>query len=254
MDYSLIIPAFIAGILMFLAPCTLPLVPGYLGFISGASFDDLQDPTKAKLARRKIFRNGLLYVTGFTVVFVLLGTIFGLGGIAFAKYRIFLTQLAGAFVILFGLYMIGSTKIKWLNFLNFDKHINATKHFKPGKPMSSLVFGGAFALGWSPCVGPLLGSVLLLASTGETVLQGAFLLFIFSLGLAIPFLVVAASVGAATKYIKKLNKYLSVISIVGGIFLIFIGYLLITNSFSAWFSFIYGALDFINYDSLLDRL
>lgn len=254
MDLSLILPAFFAGILTFLAPCTLPLVPGYLGFISGASVEDLKDPAKAKHARRKIFMNGLLYVIGFTAVFVLMGTIFGIGGIALAKYRIILTRVAGVFVIIFGLYMIGILKLKFLNFLNSDKHASFTKHLKPGKPTSSLLFGGAFAFGWTPCVGPILGSVLLLASTTSTVGQGAFMLFVFSLGLAVPFLLIAAGVGTATKYLKKFTKYLSVISIIGGVFLIFIGILLVTNSFSAWFAFFYSTFDFINYDRLLDYL
>lgn len=111
MEFSLIIPAFIAGILTFLAPCTLPLVPAYLGFISGVSAQDLQDPLKAKSAKRKIFLNGLLFILGFSAVFIILGTVAGLFGQIFFGYRVWLSRIGGIFVILFGLFMLNVLKI-----------------------------------------------------------------------------------------------------------------------------------------------
>lgn len=251
MDFSLIIPAFIAGILTFLAPCTLPLVPGYLGFISGVSTNDLQDPTKAKIVRRKIFLNGVLYVIGFSLVFIILGSLFGLGGAALIKYRLWFSRIGGVFVIFFGLFMIGILK---LPFLNVEKHIGSVKALKPGNPVSSLIFGAAFAFGWTPCVGPILGSILTLAASSATIGQGAFLLAVFSLGLAVPFLIIAASVGSASAYLTKLSKYLNVISVIGGIFLVFLGVLLLTNNLGVWISYFYQIFNFINYDSLLDYL
>src|SRR3989344_66943 len=131
MDFSLIIPAFIAGILTFLAPCTLPLVPGYLGFISGVSAQDLQDPLKLKSARKKIFLNGLLFVIGFSFIFILLGSLFGLGGSVLVQYRILFLRIGGIFVILFGLFMIGVLR---LPFLNVEKNIRAIMALKPGNP------------------------------------------------------------------------------------------------------------------------
>lgn len=139
MELSLIIPAFIAGILTFLAPCTLPLVPGYLGFISGVSAQELQDSLKSKSARRKIFLNGLLFVVGFSVIFILLGSLFGLGGSALLQYRLWLSRIGGIFVIIFGLFMIGALR---LPFLNVEKNISGIKALKPGNPISSLIFGG----------------------------------------------------------------------------------------------------------------
>ncbi len=251
MDFSLIIPAFIAGILTFLAPCTLPLVPGYLGFISGVSTNDLQDPTKAKLARRKIFFNGVLYVIGFSLVFIVLGSLFGLGGAALIKYRIWFSRIGGIFVIFFGLFMMGILK---LPFLNVEKHITSVRALKPGNPVSSLIFGAAFAFGWTPCVGPILGSILTLAASTATIGQGAFLLAVFSLGLAVPFLVIAASIGSASKYLTKLSKYLNIISVIGGVFLVFLGILLLTNKLGVWIAYFYQWFDFINYESLLDYL
>lgn len=251
MEFSLIIPAFIAGILTFLAPCTLPLVPGYLGFVSGVSAQDLQDPLKSKSARRKIFLNGLLFVIGFSLIFILLGSLFGLGGSALAHYRIWLSRIGGIFVILFGLFMIGVLR---LPFLNVEKNIGRIKALKPGNPASSLIFGATFAFGWTPCVGPILGSILTLAAASATVGQGAFLLSIFSLGLAVPFLIIAAGIGSASNYISKLSRYLNVISVVGGLFLIFLGILLFTNKLGVWIAYFYQWFDFINYERLLDYL
>ncbi|MBI3589036.1 MAG: sulfite exporter TauE/SafE family protein [Candidatus Liptonbacteria bacterium] len=251
MDFSLIVPAFIAGVLTFLAPCTLPLVPGYLGFISGVSTQDLQDPSKAKLARRKIFLNGVFYVLGFSSVFIILGSLFGLGGSALVKYRLWLSRIGGIFVIFFGLFMMGVLK---LPLLNVEKRVGSIKALKPGNPISSLIFGAAFAFGWTPCVGPILGSILALAASSATVGQGAFLLAVFSLGLAVPFLIIAASIGSASSYLTKLNKYLNIISVIGGIFLVFLGILLLTNKLGVWISYFYRVLNFINYDRLLDHL
>lgn len=251
MELSLIIPAFIAGILTFLAPCTLPLVPGYLGFISGISAQDLQDPLKSKSARRKIFLNGFLFVVGFSFVFILLGSLFGLGGSALAQYRVWLSRIGGVFVILFGLFMIGVLR---LPFLNVEKNISGIKALKPGNPTSSLIFGATFAFGWTPCVGPILGSILTLAAASATVGQGALLLSVFSLGLAVPFLIIAAGIGSASNYIAKLNKYLNLISIIGGLFLVFLGILLLTNKLGVWIAYFYQWFNFINYERLLDYL
>ena len=251
MEFSLIIPAFIAGILTFLAPCTLPLVPGYLGFISGVSVQDLQDPLKSKSARRKIFLNGLLFVIGFSLIFILLGSLFGLGGSALAQYRIWLSRIGGIFVILFGFFMIGALR---LPFLNVEKNIGRIKALKPGNPTSSLIFGATFAFGWTPCVGPILGSILTLAAASATFGQGAFLLSVFSLGLAVPFLIIAAGIGSASNYISRLSKYLNIISIIGGLFLIFLGILLSANKLGVWIAYFYQWFDFINYERLLDYL
>ena len=199
MDLSLIIPAFLAGILTFLAPCTLPLVPGYLGFISGAS----HEAPNGAVARRKILLNGLFYVIGFSLVFITLGILFGLLGVIAGPYRVWFSRVGGIFVIIFGLYLTGILKLSFLNFLQGEKHFRFTRHLKPGSPVSSLVFGATFAFGWTPCVGPILGSILALAAAKTTVLQGGFMLLVFSAGLAVPFLLVALGIGSAPPYIKK---------------------------------------------------
>lgn len=246
-----IISAFVAGLFMFLAPCTLPLVPAYLGFISGVSADDFKDPAKANFARRKIIINGIFFVIGFSLIFILFGTLAGLVGQGLVPYRIWLTRVSGVLVIIFGLFMLGAFKI---SFLQSDKRIRIPSFLKVGKPTSSLAIGSAFAFGWTPCVGPVLGSILLLASTSTNALQGALLLTVFSAGLAIPFLLVAFGFSHATKYIEKISKYLKWMSIIGGIFLIILGFLLVTNNFSILIQYGYQLFGFINYEAILDYL
>jgi len=254
MFLPLLIPSFIAGLLTFFAPCTLPLVPAYLGFIGGASLDDLNHPEKLLQARRRVFLNGVFYVVGFSVVFIFLGVLFGLGGSALLHYRLWLSRLGGLFVIFFGLYMMGVFKTPALNFLQEEHHFNPVKHLKPGQPSSSFLLGATFAFGWTPCVGPILGSVLFLASSTATITSGALLLATFSLGLALPFLLIAIGFGHATQTVKKLSRVLPMISFAGGLFLLFLGALLVTDKMAVWLGFTYKALKFINYQALLNHL
>lgn len=250
-DLGLILPSFIAGVLTFLAPCTLPLVPGYLGFISGVSLDDIRDPTKASRARRRIFLNGLLYVLGFSIVFIILGSLVGFAGSLLGQYRLWLTRIGGLLVIFFGLYMMHILK---LPVLSAEKHFLPVRFLKPGHPTSSFLFGVAFAFGWTPCVGPVLGSILALAATSTTIAQGAFLLTVFSLGLAVPFLLIAVGIGSIAPRLTKLERYLHGVSIAGGAFLVFVGMLLLTNRLAAWIGYAYQWLEFLNYDRLLEYL
>ncbi len=247
LSFTFLISAFLAGIVTFLAPCTFPLVPGYLSFISGSG------KTKSK-----IFLNGALYVVGFSGVFILLGTLFGLGGSFLFQYKEILVRLGGVFVILFGLFMATSAlNIPLFGFLRADRRLHLGNTLTPGKPISSLLFGASFALGWTPCVGPILGVILTLAASSATVGQGAFLLFVFSLGLALPFLLTALAVGWASTHFAKIAKYLHWVSVIGGIFLVLLGIMMVTSSYLSWIGFIYDffAIFGINYEgALLDLL
>ena len=254
MPTELFFPAFLAGILTFLAPCTLPLVPGYLAFISGIAPEDLDNPDTSLKAHLQIFWNGLLYVIGFSVVFVLFGSIFSLGGSVLVKNQDLLAQIGGVIVILFGVYLVGGSKWRIFSFLNSEKKLHVNRLIKPGQPLSSLLFGAVFAFGWSPCIGPVLGTILLLASTTATVGQGALLLTIFALGLGIPFLILAIAFSSATLLIKRISKYLSIISKIGGVFLIVLGLLLLFDQLSVWYGFAYNLFSFLNYDGTLDYL
>ena len=246
-----LISSFFAGLITFLAPCTLPLVPAYLGFISGVSESEAQDPEKGKVARRKIFKNGVFFILGFTVVFVVFGTLAGLIGQELTPFRLWFGRIGGGLIIIFGLFMLGVFN---LNFLQRERRFKIPKWLTIGKPSSSFIIGGAFAFGWTPCVGPILGSILLLASTSTTALQGAIMLSIFSLGLAIPFIAIAAGFSHATQYITKLSKYLKIVSYVGGVFLIILGLLLVTDNFGLTIQYGYEFFDFINYEGLLEFL
>ena len=141
-----------------------------------------------------------------------------------------------------------------IHFLLKEKQLKAPAIFELGKPINSFILGLAFAFGWTPCVGPILGSILLLASTSTTALQGSLLLTVFSAGLAIPFLLIAIGIGSASSYIKNMSKYLNIVSVVGGLFLIFLGLLLVTGNIGLLTSYGYKIFQFINYDRLLDYL
>lgn len=255
MTPDLLIPAFIAGVLTFFAPCTLPLLPGFLAFISGVPLQSLQQSGHAaKGIHWNIMRNAIWYVVGFSTVFIGLGVVFGLGGSAFIEYRLWLMRIGGIFVIVFGLYLLGFSKLPFFRILSSEKRFHPNRFLKPGHAMSSFVFGATFAFGWSPCVGPVLGSILFLAWNSGTVLQGAFLLAIFSFGLAIPFLLLAATISKASQWLKRLHKYLPIISWVGGVFLVLIGILIVTNTIGMWTATAYRWLNILHYERLIDYL
>lgn len=251
MDISFILPAFVAGVFSFLSPCILPLVPGYLGFISGVSVQDLQDSIKLKSSKRKIFLNGLLFVFGFSIVFIILGTVTGFFGQLLFQYRIWLSRIGGIFIVLFGLHMLNAVKIP---FLSRTIQIKNYWLFQKGKSVNSFILGAGFGFGWTPCIGPVLASILALVAVRATAIQGAFLLSIFSFGLAIPFLACAVGIGSASAYIAKFKRTLRFVSILSGLFLFFLGILLFTNKFGVFVARIYKVFDFINYDKLLDYL
>ncbi|MFT5359626.1 MAG: cytochrome c-type biogenesis protein [Candidatus Paceibacteria bacterium] len=243
------VSAFIAGLFMFLAPCTLPLVPAYLGFISGVSAKDIEE--KKEGSNKKIFWNGVFFVLGFSIVFILFGVIAGFAGKALFQYQNILVKVGGALVIFFGLFMLG---IFNLPFLQTEKKFSLPKFIKPGNPWSSFIVGATFSIGWSPCVGPILGSVLLLAGTQGSVLSGALLLAIFSLGMGLPFLLVALGASRAAKYIQRITPVMKWVSIVGGAFLVFLGILLLSNNLSLLIEWGYSLFGDQAYERFIDFL
>jgi len=250
---ALVIPAFIAGIITFLAPCTLPLVPAYIAFISGVSLEEFKNPEYARAARRHIMANSILYVTGFSLVFILFGLSTGILAQIFSPAKLWLTRIAGVFIIIFGALMLAS--IRW-PFSFIIPQLPIIQKLKSGArtPFSSLMLGAAFAFGWTPCVGPVLGSILLLASTQGTAFKGALLLAVFSLGLAIPFLLVAAGISSAVRYIRSFSRFLNAVSVIGGLALVGIGILLLSNNFAILISYGYRLFQFINYDAIINYL
>jgi cytochrome c-type biogenesis protein len=251
MDWSLLIPSFIAGILMFFAPCTLPLIPAYIGIISGTTVDPRAAPGQPRQLHWSVVKSGLFFAIGFTLVFLVLGTIFSYIGTNLIAHRPILTRIGGACIIAFGVIMLGSFNIP---FFRATKRFPLPKSLQPGKPLSAFIVGLTFGFGWSPCIGPILGTVLFLASTSATALSGMFLMLIFSLGITIPFLIVALVIGHAWKFLAGIRRAGHWITGISGIFLIGIGILLLTNSFSIWLDFFYRLFSFINFDSLLKYL
>lgn len=243
MDYSLIIPAFIAGFFIFFAPCTLPLVPGFLAFISGVSLQHTSQQDHKRHIRAVLIKNALWYIVGFTIVFMFLGTLFGTIGQLLSAYRFYLAKLGGILIIFFGLYLTGLFHTRVFAWINTDHKYNILQKITPGTPVSSFLFGVSYACGWTPCVGPILGSILLLASTQGTAWTGTILLFVFSVGLAIPYLIIAIAFGHAMRFIKKVSPYVRFFSMVSGVFLICIGILMVTGHLGVWTASLYKLFD-----------
>ena len=229
-NIGLTISSFIAGVFTFFAPCTLPLIPAFLGIISGTRLEDLRDRELAGVVRRRILKNAVFYVLGFSLVFILFGVSFTFITQVLGLKE-WIQRIGGVLVVLFGLVLMGWVK---LPFLSFEKQVRVPQLFRHVSLWNSFLLGALFAVGWSPCVGPLLGSVLLLASTSGTVLEGTFLLVVFSAGLGLPFLVTALFMGKAFTAFGKWGTALEIINKIAGVFLIFLGLLLVIGKFSAF--------------------
>lgn len=216
--------AFIAGLLSFFSPCILPLIPAYFTFITGLSLDELTTDTRK--TRQKVILATLAYVCGFSTVFILLGASASFMGGVLARYSWLVRYVGGAIILLFGCHLLGIINIKGLNFER-RMHINE----KPMHLMGTFIIGMAFGAGWSPCIGPMLGSILIVAGSQETVMQGIVLLSIYSVGLALPFLLISFFINRILGIMKRATKVLVYVNKVAGILLIIMGILLITDKF-----------------------
>ena len=221
MTESLIIGAFLGGLISFLAPCVLPIIPGFLAYLAGASTTD----TGSK--RKEIFINSIFFVLGFSIVFALLGVLLNtlLENIAY-DVQLWLSRIGGVMIIFFGLYLVGLIKI---SFLEKEYKFGVNTKFK-SRYATSFLFGLAFAAGWTPCVGPALGVILGLAATQP---GSAFILLLtYALGLGIPFLIVGAFTGQATEFINRHAVGLKYLNIVFGVILLALGVLIFTQKLS----------------------
>jgi len=235
--HSLPLPlaAFVAGLLSFLSPCVLPLVPGYVSLISGASVEDLQSEDRRVLAT--VMLHSLTFILGFSVVFIALGAVAtGIGQLA-NEYHNVLAKVAGVIVIIFGLHLTGLFKIKALY---ADKRLHDVKG--GSSALGSFVIGFAFAFGWTPCIGPILATILLLAGAQETVLRGILLLAIYSLGLAVPFLLTSLGIDRFLGFYTRFRRHLHVVEVFSGVLLIAVGILIFMNNLKL----LSGYLSFLN--------
>lgn len=245
MELPLVVGAFVAGVLMFLAPCTLPIVPGYLAFIAGVPAGQVA------LNRRRIVVNAFAFVVGFSVIFIILGLFAGAVGGLIGPWRDTLGRAAGAVIILFGLTMLGAFNIP---FLSGERRIKLPKWLSLGRPHSSFLIGALFALGWSPCVGPVLATTLFLASASATAMHGALLLAVFSLGLALPFLLCAWAIGQAEGFVRRAGSVTIVLSYIGGAILIVLGALMLAGKMGLLVSWGFGFFADVGYERLLNYL
>lgn len=224
MPYVDFFSAFLGGVLTFLMPCTLPLIPAYIGFLGGTTSGSASEAVRG--LRRRIYINALLFVLGFSLIFIFFGLISGVLGKFLRLHGGLISSLGGIIVILFGLVMVGVVP-----FPRFFSRVSLPSMLQPGRPFSSFLLGILFALGWSPCLGPILGTILFLAGATGTAFYGAALLATYALGLAIPFLVVAILYGTAFTYVTSLSRYLPIIEKSAGVLLIAIGSLLVFGQF-----------------------
>jgi len=215
--------AFVAGLLSFFSPCVLPLIPAYFTFITGFSIEELTEKYNSEI-RKKVFLSTFLFVLGFSLVFILMGASASyLGGLMYT-YKKLIRIIGGILIIILGIHLTGIIRIPGLD---FEKRITLEK--KPLHFLGTLIIGMAFGAGWSPCIGPLLGSILIIAGSQETVWQGVILLGIYSAGLAIPFIIISIFINFLLTFIKKASKVLKYVNVVAGVVLIVVGLILVSN-------------------------
>ncbi len=217
------IASFVAGVLMFFAPCTFPLVPAFLAFISG-----IDQNKKSGHKTRVLVKNAMAFCLGFSVVFIGFGILAGLAGSLLGSLEGWLLKIGGLIVIFFGLVMMNVIK---LNSLFSGKTFALPKVFIPGNPVSSALVGASFAFGWTPCIGPILASILLLVSTEGELLTGAFLLAVFSLGLSLPFILTAFFYDKVKSRFNGWSSFNVIITRVGGFLTVIFGLLLFFGNF-----------------------
>ena len=213
--------AFGAGLISFLSPCVLPLIPGYISYISGRSINELIDKKSINLIPM------ILFTIGFSIVFIIFGAASTFLGQVLLQNSYELRIIAGLIIIIFSLHIIGVLNIK---FLNFEKRVQTKININFYSP---LLIGMAFAFGWTPCIGPILGSILVLAATEESINKGIILLSFYSLGLAIPFILSGYLIQKFLIFSKNFRKNINLVSKIGGFILLITGVLIITNQLQA---------------------
>ncbi|MHB8246334.1 MAG: cytochrome c biogenesis CcdA family protein [Acidimicrobiales bacterium] len=228
MGSSVLLPLFavVAGIVSFTSPCVLPLIPSYLSYVSGLPLSELSD---AK-ARALVLRTSLGFVAGFTVVFVAMGASSTLVGSFLIQHLPLILRVAGVLIIVFGIVMTGIVRVP---FLYRERRFDLARI--PGGPRGAFPLGMAFAFGWTPCVGPVLGSILAVASSSRTIAWGAALLALYSLGLGVPFLMLGLGIGRARRSVAWLQHHGRAIEIAGGLLLVVVGVLFVTGLWKGFF-------------------
>ena len=222
MENISVIVAFSAGLLSFLSPCVLPLVPVYLASLAGPEILE----SKETAIRLPVFFHSLSFVAGFTVIFTTMGAIAGLTAFAINPSLALLNKVSGSLLIVFGVFILAALKIPWLN---FEKRLTPSLGSTTGY-LRSFIIGASFSLAWTACVGPILGGILAIALNTATAWRGAYLLAIYSLGLGLPFLIIGVAFDSLAPLLKRIHRYTRLIYITSGLLLIVIGILILTNN------------------------
>lgn len=222
-----VLVAFTSGVVSFFAPCVVPLLPAYVGYISGVSLNELKEKQDIGRYRRQIFVSSLFYIFGFSIVFMILGTTAASLGSVLRTQGVWIQRIGGILVMLFALNFIGVLKFPGFNFGQQLKLPSWAEKLGYGR---AFLIGIIFATAWTPCVGAVLGSILTIAAVSQTAATGALLLFVYSLGISIPFLIISAALAQAPGLLRVFNRYLKPISIVAGLILFVIGFLLFNNT------------------------
>jgi len=217
--------AFLAGVLSFLSPCVLPLLPSYVSFITGVSFEDLKGGEDRKRIRALTITNSLIFIAGFSTIFIALGASSSVVGRFLFEYQDWIRIIGGILVIFFGLFVSGIIR---LDFLTQERKFHLTG--KPAGYIGTFLVGMTFAAAWTPCIGPILGTILVYASSKGSAMYGFKLLSVYSLGLAVPFFLSSLMFNSFLSYSTKIRKYMRAIMMVSGSVLIIFGILLLTNN------------------------
>ncbi len=228
-----LVAAFLAGVVSFLSPCVLPLVPSYVTFITGVSFDELTAEDKTGRVRRLTIIHSLAFILGFSIVFIALGATATAAGQFLREHQDLLRQVGGVLIVLFGVYLTGLLPIPALS-----REAKFRMTSKPLGVLGSVLVGITFAAGWTPCIGPILASILLYASTAERAGTGVLLLSVYSLGLGVPFFIASLGMNSFLAASRRLRGSLRTIEIVSGVVLIAFGLALVTNLFRYFVSFL----------------
>ncbi len=216
--------AFAAGVFSFLSPCVLPLIPSYLSFVSGVSVDEMRSNQALTQIRSRLVFNSIAFIIGFSLVFVSLGASASFLGSFFLGYRNSIRLFGGVFILLVGLYLIGIFKIPTL-----ERYLQFNLKDKPAGYLGSALVGITFAVAWTPCVGPILGAILAIASTSADVGRGSLLLATYAAGLALPFFLSALAINSFFQFSRAFRRYIQAFHIASGILLVIVGILLMTD-------------------------
>jgi cytochrome c-type biogenesis protein len=220
--------AFAAGVLSFLSPCVLPLIPSYLSFVSGVSLEEIRGERSVRAVRWRVTANSIAFILGFSLVFVSLGASVALLGSFFLGYRDAIRIVGGIFIILVGLYLVGLLKIPAL-----QQYLQFNLKDKPAGYLGSVLVGVTFAVAWTPCVGPILGAILAIAGTSADVSRGVLLLAAYAGGLALPFFLSAVAINWFFEFSRAFRAYIHAFHVAGGVLLLVVGFLLLTDYMTA---------------------